>query len=265
MVEETLLGSPCCPVFTCDISDASWNMQVILDQSHTARESISWGSQLEYHLAHHNWSDVSNLLETLPRSVLHGGALQVYVDNDIALNTMSKGSGQTPTKTSCIPTSQEIAIRKVNLLEIDTWPLCSRWMFRLMEQRLAKDLIFLRSYWEGTIELVSLLGSAGILFKPSSDKGNSEKSKELILTTRVVEGPTSFQFHKEAIQGVHEVVVRHCVKMSFANLLEQYLDYHALGLNKFSSALVQSYVVGTTPSWYPFSIFYGWSILTIVL
>lgn len=237
----------CFPVFTCDINDASWNVQVILDQSSTAQESISWGSQLEYHLAHHNWSDVSALLDTLPRSILYGGALQVYIENDIALNSMSKRSGQTPKKTSCIPTSQEISIRKVNLLEIDTWPLCSKWMFRLMEQRLAKDLIFLRSYWEGTTEFVSLLGSAGILFKSSSDKVNSEKTKELILTTRVVEGPTSFQFHKEAIQGVHEVVVRHCVKMSLAILLERYLDYHVLGLNKFSSALVQSYVVGTIP------------------
>lgn len=216
-------------------------MQVILDRLYAANDHIGWVSLLEYYVAHNNWPTVSALLDDIPHTVLRSGVLHVLYDNNISsLHTRSHPPSGTASQ-------QEVIIPKVNYLTMDSLPLCSGMMLRMMEEKLAKNLIFLRLYWDG-ITLLSLLAAAGVLYMPSLDIGRNAKSKELILATSVMGKEfTPFKFHREAMQGVHELVVRHCSEISLPHLLERYLTFHSLGLNKTSAALLESYVVCIQP------------------
>lgn len=217
-------------------------MQVILDRLHAVNDHIGWVSLLEYYVAHNNWPNISTLLDDIPNTVLSSGVLHVLCDDNISsLHTRSNlSSGRA--------SQQEIIIRKVNYLKMNSLPLCSGMMLRMMEEKLAKNLIFLRLYWDG-ITLLSLLARTGVLFMPSLDKGRNAKCKELILATSMVGKKfTPFKFHAEAMQGVHELVVRHCLKVLLPHLLERYLTFHSLGLNKTSAALLESYMVSIQPA-----------------
>lgn len=193
-------------------------------------------------MAHHNLPIVSALLDDIPHGVLSSGVLQVVYDDNISTSHMCSDS---PSGTA---SHREVTVPKVNYLDLSSLPLCSGMMLRMMEEKLAKDLIFLRLYWD-PITLLSRLAAAGILYMPSPVKGRNAKCKELILATSMVGKDFSpFRFHVEAMQGIHELVVRHCLKVSLPHLLERYLTFHSLGLNKTSAALLESYVVCSLPS-----------------
>jgi len=214
-------------------------VQVILDRLNAINDHIGWESLLEYYVAHHNWPTVSALLDNIPDTVLSGGELHVFDKQISSLITRSNPSGTL---------QQEIVIPKVNYLKMNTLPLCSGMMLRMMEEKLAKNLIFLRLHWAG-ITLLSMLAAAGVLFMPSLDKGRNVKCKELIpATTMVGKEFTPFKFHREAMQGVHELVVRHCLEISLPHLLERYLTFHSLGVTKTSAALLRSFVVCIQPA-----------------
>lgn len=210
--------------------------RVILDRLHVSNDHIPWVSLLEYHVAHHNWPSVSTLLDNIPDTFLNSGVLHVLSDDNISsLRTQSKYRMERASH-------QDFIIPKVNYLKIDTLPLSSAWMLRLMEEKLARNFIFLRLYWE-RIALLSLLAASGVLFMPSFDRSRNTKSKELVLATSMASKSfTPFKFHREAVQGVHELVIRHCVRLSLPHLLERFLTHHLLGFSKTSLTLLESYV-----------------------
>lgn len=217
-------------------------MQVILDRLHVSNDHIPWVSLLEYHVAHHNWPSVSTLLDNIPDTFLNSGVFHVLSDDNISsLRTQSKYRMERASH-------QDFIIPKVNYLKIDTLPLSSAWMLRLMEEKLARNFIFLRLYWE-RIALLSLLAASGVLFMPSFDRSRNTKSKELVLATSMASKSfTPFKFHREAVQGVHELVIRHCVRLSLPHLLERFLTHHLLGFSKTSLTLLESYVVCIQPT-----------------
>lgn len=221
--------------------------RVILDQSLVTREHKSWGAQLEYHVVHHDWPQVSALLDDIPHSVLDEEELRIHLDADEDVDYLHD-DGKHPDLDSAdehSPRSQHTdgvlcVIPKVHILGINMRPMCSAWLWHMMEVKLVRSHIFLRTHWQGTSELVSLIAAAGLLFQPRSGKTSSSTNKQ---STAVSGIPKKESFHKDTVRALHELVVRHCVKYSLPNLLERYLNYHSLALEKGSAAAMQSVVV----------------------
>ncbi|KAG0619567.1 hypothetical protein M758_4G148600 [Ceratodon purpureus] len=220
--------------------------RVILDQSLVTSEHKSWGAQLEYHVVHHDWPQVSALLDDIPHSVLDEDELRIHLDADEDVDYLHD-DGKHPDLDSAdehSPRSQHTegvlcVIPKVHILGINMRPMCSAWLWHMMEVKLVRSHIFLRTHWQGTSELVSLIAVAGLLFQPRSGKTSSSTSKQSTAVTGI---PKKEAFHKDTVRALHELVIRHCVKHSLPNLLERYLNYHSLALEKGSAAAMQSVV-----------------------
>lgn len=225
-------------------------VQVILDQSSITGKHTSWGAQLEYHVAHHNWDKVSQLLDNVPHSVLYDGELQVHLDA-VEDAEYLHGDGGHPDLDSAdehSPRAQHpnvvtCRIPKVHILGVNMRPMCSAWLWHMMEVKLVKSHIFLRTHWQGTTELISLIASAGLLFQRSPGKTSTTTSKQQ--QSAVGGGVPKETFQRDTLRALHELVVRHCVKYSLVNLLEKYLNHHSLAVEKGSMAVMQSVVVFT--------------------
>ena len=221
--------------------------RVILDQSLETREHKSWGAQLEYYVVHHDWPRVSALLDDIPHSVLDEEELRIHLDADEDVEYLHD-DGKHPDLDSAdehsprSPHTEGVlcVIPKVHILGINMRPMCSAWLWHLMEVKLVRSHIFLRTHWQGTSELVSLIAATGLLFEPRSGKTSNSTSKQASAVSGI---PKKESFHKDTVRALHELVIRHCVKYSLANLLERYLNYHSLALEKGYAAALQSVVV----------------------
>ncbi|KAK9272701.1 hypothetical protein L1049_003078 [Liquidambar formosana] len=110
------------------------------------------------------------------------------------------------------------------------------WLRTLMEQELAKKFIFLKEYWEGTAEIVSLLGRSGfianrnkILFPDEA----IESSSDLNFSN------TNGAFQTNTVQALHKLLVRHCAQYNLPNLLDLYLDHNKFVLDDDSVCSLQ--------------------------
>ncbi|XP_024371913.1 uncharacterized protein [Physcomitrium patens] len=220
--------------------------RVVLDQSLDTGEHKSWGAQLEYHVVHNDWPQVSALLDDIPYSVLDDDELRIHLDADedveylhdeVKHPDLDSADEQSPRA----PHFEEImrCVPKVHILSINMRSMCSAWLWHMMEVKLIRSHIFLRTHWQGTLELVSLLASAELVYQRSSGKPSSTSCKQ---SSPVLGVPRKETFHKDTLRALHELVVRHCVKYSLINLLERYLNYHSLALDKGSVAAMQSAV-----------------------
>ncbi|KAK9272515.1 hypothetical protein L1049_002888 [Liquidambar formosana] len=54
--------------------------RIVLDQPFLMGVHVLWESQLEYHICHNNWEEVSKLLDMIPTSLLSDGSLQIGMD-----------------------------------------------------------------------------------------------------------------------------------------------------------------------------------------
>lgn len=222
-------------------------MQVILDQSLVTGEHKSWGAQLEYHVVHHDWPKVSALLDDIPHSVLDDEELRIHLDADEDVDYIHH-EVRHPDLDSADENSPRAQhsegmlciVPKVHILGINMRSMCSAWLWHMMEVKLVRSHIFLRTHWQGTSELFSLMAAAGLLFQRSSGKTSNTTSKQSSASSGV---PKKEAFHKDTVRALHELVVRHCVKYSLTNLLERYLNFHSLALEKGSAAVMQSVVV----------------------
>jgi len=215
--------------------------QVILDQSLVTGEHTSWGAQLEYHVVHHNWPQVSALLDAIPHSVMYEGELQVHLGFD---ETVVLGEADPDVEEAFSPKggNKEVktVIPNVHILGIDMRPMSSAWLWHMMDMKLIKNHIFLRTHWQGTAELVSLLASAGLLFHHTSSGDFDNVGKQQSADGM---GVHKDSLHKDTVQAFHELVVQHSVKHSLMNLLECYCNHHSLALDEGSATMMQAILV----------------------
>ncbi|KAL3688215.1 hypothetical protein R1sor_014524 [Riccia sorocarpa] len=220
--------------------------RILLEQPPIPGQLTSWEARLEFNIAHHNWEAVAALLDTVPFYVLREGELHIQLDFDDSGLDKNLPFPEIPTYTGHAGQdwsdldveAVEAVVPKVHFLALDITPICSTWMWHMIEERLVKNHIFLRSYWKGTLEIMSLFARAGLLYHRYGGRVSSSRSKD-----GTVSGPTKgSRLHKDSVRAIHELVVQHCVRHNLPNMLELYLDHHSLALDKGSASVMQALV-----------------------
>lgn len=209
---------------------------VYVDQETLLIDSVSWEASLQAAITRHDWTEASSLLESIPDSVLREGELQVRLDCPDSPNSFfSVSDDEAKVEETRFQggldgldvDAVEVVIPKVKFLVVSLGNVCTGWMYQMTEEKLVKSGIFLRSYWNGTRQLISLLARAGLLSSCKSEYHGAGVEKKVKL-------------HKETEQAIHELVLRHCVRFSLPNLMTVYLDHHSLALDAMSSIVMQA-------------------------
>ncbi|CAH8345161.1 unnamed protein product [Eruca vesicaria subsp. sativa] len=214
---------------------------IVLDQPLVMGVHVPWDSQLEYYMCHNDWDEVLKLLDLIPDDLLYDGSLQ------IALDGPKQSSGQNYSVSShseYIGSIEEVdaVLMDVPYIKIFRLPAdirCSLWLTTLMEQELARKLIFLKEYWENALDVVYLLARAGVILRncevsfkeescrPSLDLSLSRKDKGADVDT---------------LNAVHKLFIHYCTQYNLPNLLDLYLDHHELVLDNDSLGSLQEAV-----------------------
>ncbi|RDY05619.1 hypothetical protein CR513_10515, partial [Mucuna pruriens] len=207
--------------------------RMILNQSFHSGNSLLWESQLEYHVCRNHWKEVSRLLDVMPAYVLSSGSLQLNLD--VLQPALSLGCNMKSSNyESFLCSLEELDSVCMEVPDVQMYrfspDLCSGWMRMLMEEKLAKNFIFLKEYWEGTLEMIALLARSG--FISGTDKICLED--DLTKTSSVREG---------AVQALHKIFVHHCAQYNLPNILGLYLDHHSLVLDNDSLYALQETAV----------------------
>ncbi|KAK7358900.1 hypothetical protein VNO77_00841 [Canavalia gladiata] len=217
----------------------SWEQRtvdrMILNQSFHSNISLLWESQLEYHVCRNHWKEVFRLLDLMPAYVLSAGSLQLNLDvlqpaSSLGCNMNVKSSNYG----SLLCSLEELDSVCMEVLDVQIYrfapDMCSEWMRMIMEEKLAKRFIFLKEYWEGTLEMIALLARSGFIC--GRDKICLED--DLTETSSVRNG---------TVQALHKIFVHHCAQYNLPNLLDLYLDHHSLVLNNDSLYALQETAV----------------------
>uniref|UniRef100_A0A2N9FSI1 Spatacsin C-terminal domain-containing protein n=1 Tax=Fagus sylvatica TaxID=28930 RepID=A0A2N9FSI1_FAGSY len=214
--------------------------RILLDQSFLMGVHVLWESQLEYHICHNDWEEVSKLLDLVPTSILSSRNLQVSLDSlqppsTVGYNRESNDYG------NYLCSLEELDavcmdIPDVKIFRLSANIMCSIWLRLLMEEKLAKKFIFMKEYWEGTAEIVPLLARSGFItsgYKTPFEDDNIRCSLDLKFSDG---GQTS---HVDTVQALHKLLVHHCAQYNLPNLLDLYLDHHRLVLDNDSLCSLQ--------------------------
>ncbi|KAF0916073.1 hypothetical protein E2562_000693 [Oryza meyeriana var. granulata] len=216
-----------CAAIWSDAWDQRTVDRIILDQPCHAHAHFSWESQFEYFVAHNDVMEVCKLLDIIPDSILLGGILRVNVDNSQATyNTLSDLTTHDYKMYLC--DSEEIEPVCLEIPHVKVFrSLCNHqstsWMRMIMLQELAKKHIFMKEYWQSTTEIIPILARAGILINTSE------------LCSDVLDD----KHHRDCEGALHKLVLRFCVQYNTPNLLDLYLDYCNLALEKDSIPLLK--------------------------
>ncbi|XP_007048161.2 PREDICTED: uncharacterized protein LOC18611704 isoform X1 [Theobroma cacao] len=205
--------------------------RIVLDQPFIMGVHVSWESQLEYYIYRNDWEEVFKLLDLVPTSVLSNGSLQIALDGFQPASTV-ECSGF-PDFSNYICSVEELDaicmdVPDIKILRLSSSVMCSTWLRMLMEQELVKKLIFLKDYWEGTAEIVSLLARSGFVtnrYKISFEDNSIERLSDLHFSN------SSENFHADTVQALDKLLIRYCAQYNLPNLLDLYLDHHKLVLN----------------------------------
>ncbi|KAL8047280.1 hypothetical protein ABFX02_08G230100 [Erythranthe guttata] len=213
-------------------SDA-WDQRVIdrvlLGQPLLMGVNVLWESQLEYHVCHNDWLEVSKLLEVIPSYALSRGNLSI--SDAHAASSIEYGQ-EFPGYNNYSNFLEEFAISmdvpSIRIFRFSANRACSAWLRMLMEQQLAKEFIFLMDYWQGTADIVPLLAQSGFMIdmhdKSFLDGANDSSSDSLLVT-----GDASI--NPDTVQALHKVVIHFCAQYNLLNLLDIYLDIHKLAVD----------------------------------
>ena len=209
--------------------------QVCIDQETLVVDTVSWEARLQAAISRNDAVEVSFLLDSIPDSALSEGELRVRLDCpdspvvDYDHETRAEKISQDGSSALDLD-AVETVIPSVRFLSVELGTTCTSWISQMIEEKVAKSYIFLRSYWHGTTQLISLLARAGMLCD-NSDKGFlgglQNKTKQ----------------NKETEQAIHELVLRHCARHTLPNFMGIYLDHHSLALDTMSSVVMQAVVV----------------------
>lgn len=196
---------------------------------------VPWDSQLEYHICHNEWEEVARHLDLIPSSLLSDGTLQISLD--VVQPFSAVGYSEQVSYHTDYPSAVEeldavcMYVPDVKVFRFPVNILCSSWLRMLMEQHLAKGLIFLRDFWESTLDIVPLLARSGFVtrkFQISLDDGFSWSS------TKVRHSADDGSSLSSSVHGLHQVVIRFCAQHNLPNLLDLFLDHHELALDSDS-------------------------------
>ncbi|KAG8383430.1 hypothetical protein BUALT_Bualt04G0012400 [Buddleja alternifolia] len=220
--------------------------RVLLDQPLLMGVNVLWESQLEYHVCHNDWLEVSKLLEVIPSYALSHGNLSISLD-DVHSSPSIEYDQELPGYNNYSNFLEELATACVNVpsVRVFRFPVnrtCSVWLRKLMEQQLAKKFIFLTNYCHGTEDVVPLLAQSGFMVDMhdnSSLDGAMDSSSDSLL----VIGDASV--NPDTIQALHKVVIHFCAQYNLLNLLDIYLDHHKLAIDHNTLSFLLDAAVGT--------------------
>ncbi|KAE8791643.1 hypothetical protein D1007_33903 [Hordeum vulgare] len=229
-----------CAAVWSDAWDQRTVDRIILDQPcHiSAQSDLPWESQFEYFVAHDDVGEVCKLLDTIPDSVLLEGILSINVDNSRAgYNIVSDVS--VPDYKMYICDSEELEPVCMEVPHVKVFrSLCNHestsWMRMLMQEQLAKKHIFMKEYWQSTIEIIPLLARAGIL----TNTAKIGPKKEASMPFCASEMPDD-ERHQACERALHKLVIRFCVQYDSPYLLDLYLDNCNLFLGEDSIPLLK--------------------------
>ncbi|XWS29439.1 hypothetical protein CRYUN_Cryun24cG0029700 [Craigia yunnanensis] len=204
--------------------------RIVLDQPFVMGVHVSWESQLEYHIYHNDWEEVFKLLDLIPTSVLSNGSLQIALDHFQPASTVE--CSEFPDFGNYIYSVEELDavcmdVPDIKIFRLSSSVMCSTWLRMLMEQELVKKLIFLKEYWEGPAEIVSLLARSGFItnrYKISFEDNSIERSLDLHTSSG------SENFLADTVQALNKLLICYCAQYNLPNLLDLYLDHHKLVL-----------------------------------
>ncbi|KAH7442054.1 hypothetical protein KP509_03G068400 [Ceratopteris richardii] len=207
--------------------------RVCADQETLLIEEISWEASLQSAVTRHDIQKVISLLDSIPDSALKQGELRVRLDCQDVSNWISFVTTDQKTSVESRFGNKhdnlevdpvEVIVPKINFLAVPLGNTCTNWIKGMVQEKLVEHGIFMCSYWNGTMELISLIAKAGLL-SMITDK----------LEKRI-------KVHRDTEQAIHELVLRHCVRFSLPYLMAIYLDRHSLALDKRSSKIMQAVV-----------------------
>ncbi|KAK7318518.1 hypothetical protein RJT34_03221 [Clitoria ternatea] len=207
--------------------------RVILNQAFHPGISLLWESQLEFHVCRNYWKEVFTLLDLMPAYVLSAGDLQLNLDASLPASSLGCNMNmKSPNYGSFLCEELDSVCIEVPDVQIYRFSsgICSEWMRMLMEEKLAKRFIFLKEYWEGTLEMINLLARSGFIY----GRDKICLKDDLVETSSIRDG---------AVQAFHKVFVHHCAQYNLPNLLDLYLDYHSLVLDSDSLYALQEAAV----------------------
>lgn len=207
----------------CTYNYKSLSIQIVLDQSSFMGVHVLWESQLEYHVCHNDWEEVSRLLDLIPPHILVVGSLQVNLDGLQAASTFECNRGSDYGDYLCSLEELDAVcmdIPEIKVFRFSCNVMCSIWLRMLMEEKLARKLIFSKEYWEGTADILPLLARSGFItskYKMPSEDDNIEDTSSVL---KFSDGGT--------VQALHKLLIHHCAQYNVPYLLDLYLDQHEL-------------------------------------
>lgn len=205
---------------------------IVLDQPSLMGVNVLWESQLDYHIRHSDWLDVSRLLEAIPSYALTSESLSVSLDG-VRSSSVDEYLQKPHECGSYIYSLEEVDavcmnVPSVQIFRFSAHSMCSMWLLMLMERELAKKFIFLKDYWGSTADIVALLAQSGFIH---------DVQKSLLLTelaeswSESVLAINDARTHPDSIQAFHKVIVHYCSQNNLLNFLDLYLDHHKLALD----------------------------------
>ncbi|XP_062007180.1 uncharacterized protein LOC133724450 isoform X1 [Rosa rugosa] len=196
--------------------------RIVLDQSSFMGVHVLWESQLEYHACHNDWEEVSRLLDLIPEHVLVVGSLQINLDGLQPASTFECNRGYEYGDYLCSVEELDAVcmdVPEIKVFRFSCNVMCSIWLKRLMEEKLARKLIFSKEYWEGTADILPLLARSGFItskYEIPSEDDNIED----ISVLKFPDGGT--------IHALHKLLIHHSAQYNLPFLLDLYLDQHEL-------------------------------------
>lgn len=204
---------------------------MILNQSLRSDIYLLWESELDYHVCRNHWKEVFRLLDLMPAYALSAGSLQLNLD---VVQSSSGCDAKSSNYGNFLCSIEELDSVCMEVPDVQIYKfspdIFSGWIRMLAEEKLAKRFIFLREYWEGTMELVALLARSGYI----SGKNN----------VRLEDDPNETSLLRDGtVQALHKIFVHHCAQYNMPNLLDLYLDHHRLVLDLDSLYALQESAV----------------------
>ncbi|XP_028951098.2 uncharacterized protein [Malus domestica] len=213
--------------------------RIVLDQPSFMGVHVLWESQLEYHVCHSDWEQVSRLLDLIPPQFLAVGSLQVSLDGLQPVSNV--GCSRRSDYGAYLCSIEELDAVCMDVPEIKVFRfscnnMCSIWLRMLMQEKLARNFIFLKEYWEGTADILLLLARSGFITSKCEVPSKDDKIESL----SVPQFPHECgKFHVGTLQALHKLLIHHCAQYNLPYLLDLYLDQHELLQDNNSLASLQ--------------------------
>ncbi|KAL3339711.1 hypothetical protein AABB24_028361 [Solanum stoloniferum] len=213
---------------------------IVLDQPSLMGVNVLWESQLDYHIRHSDWLDVSSLLEAIPSYALTSESLSVSLDG-VRSSSVDEYLQKPHDCGSYIYSLEEVDavcmnVPSVQIFRFSAHSMCSMWLLMLMERELAKKFIFLKDYWGSTADIVALLAQSGFIRDVHKSLLTDEPADSWSESVLAISNAGT---HPDSIQAFHKVIVHYCSQHNLLNFLDLYLDHHKLALDHESVSWMQ--------------------------